>query len=90
MRSRIRCSSSRRVAIGALPVIAAVMAVPARPWEGNDMDTYANDLAALVKALELKRLSTSAIPPAAAKSILFRAPRLPEKKGSLRHPAKKQ
>src|SRR3984957_19498319 len=25
-----------------------------QPWEGNDMDTYADDLAALVKALDLK------------------------------------
>jgi non-heme chloroperoxidase len=26
-----------------------------QPWEGNDMDTYADDLAALVKELKLKR-----------------------------------
>src|SRR5262249_40695885 len=26
-----------------------------QPWEGNDMDTYADDLAALVKALKLKK-----------------------------------
>src|SRR6185503_19585063 len=25
-----------------------------QPWNGNDMDTYADDLAALVKALDLK------------------------------------
>ncbi|MGH6865804.1 MAG: alpha/beta fold hydrolase [Methyloceanibacter sp.] len=27
-----------------------------QPWNGNDMDTYANDLAALVKALDLKKV----------------------------------
>jgi non-heme chloroperoxidase len=26
-----------------------------QPWEGNDMDTYADDLAALVKALKIKK-----------------------------------
>lgn len=26
-----------------------------QPWDGNEMDTYADDLAALVKALDLKR-----------------------------------
>ena len=26
-----------------------------QPWDGNDMDTYADDLAALVKALKLKK-----------------------------------
>jgi non-heme chloroperoxidase len=25
-----------------------------QPWNGNDMDTYADDLAALVEALDLK------------------------------------
>jgi len=27
-----------------------------QPWKGNDMDTYADDLAALVKALDLKKV----------------------------------
>ncbi len=27
-----------------------------QPWDGNDMDTYADDLAALVKALKLKKV----------------------------------
>src|SRR5215207_1748874 len=27
----------------------------AQPWDGNDMDTYADDLAALTEALDLKR-----------------------------------
>ena len=27
-----------------------------QPWQGNDMDTYADDLAALVKALKLKKV----------------------------------
>ncbi len=40
-----------------------------QPWSGNDMDTYADDLAALVEALDLASArSTSAIPPVAAKS----------------------
>src|SRR5262249_23278131 len=26
-----------------------------QPWEGNDMDNYADDLAALVKAIKLKK-----------------------------------
>ena len=28
-----------------------------QPWDGNDMDTYADDLAALVEALDLKRVT---------------------------------
>jgi non-heme chloroperoxidase len=39
-----------------------------QPWNGNDMDTYADDLAALVEALDLKRRSTSATRRAAARS----------------------
>ena len=38
-----------------------------QPWNGNEMDTYADDLAALVEALDLRRQSTSAIPPAAGR-----------------------
>jgi len=28
---------------------------PSQPWHGNDMDTYADDLAALIEALDLKK-----------------------------------
>jgi non-heme chloroperoxidase len=38
-----------------------------QPWHGNDMDTYAHDLAELLQKLNLKTQSMSAIPPAAAK-----------------------
>ena len=34
-------------------MIAAAMAAPASPWQGNDLDTYADDLAALVESLDL-------------------------------------
>ena len=33
---------------------AAATAAPSQPWDGNDMDTYADDLAALVETLDLK------------------------------------
>jgi non-heme chloroperoxidase len=32
----------------------AAMAARSQPWNGNDMDTYADDLAALVEMLDLK------------------------------------
>jgi non-heme chloroperoxidase len=38
------------------------------PWHGNDLDTYADDLAALVAALNLRTRSMSATLPAAVKS----------------------
>ena len=44
----------RRAAIAASPMTAAAMADPSQPWNGNDLDTYADDLAALVEALDLK------------------------------------
>ena len=31
-----------------------------QPWNGNDMDTYADDLAALMEALDLRNVLTSA------------------------------
>ena len=37
-------------------------------WKGNDMDTYADDLAELIEALDLATRSTSATPRAAGKS----------------------
>ncbi len=39
-----------------------------QPWSGNDMDTYADDLAELVEASTSRTPSMSAIPRAAAKS----------------------
>jgi len=37
-------------------------------WTGNDMNTYADDLAAMVESLDLKERSTSATQPGAGKS----------------------
>jgi len=39
-----------------------------QPWTGNDMDTYADDLATLTEALNVKDTVTSATRRAAAKS----------------------
>ena len=36
-------------------------------WDGNDMDTYAADLAALIDGLDLHDSSSSATPPVAAR-----------------------
>jgi len=38
-----------------------------QPWEGNDMDTYADDLARLMDTLDLRMPCLSASPRAAAK-----------------------
>jgi pimeloyl-ACP methyl ester carboxylesterase len=38
-----------------------------QPWNGNDLDTYADDLAELVQALDLRTQSTSVTRPAAAR-----------------------
>ncbi len=38
-----------------------------QPWNGNDLDTYADDLAELVQKLDLRTRFTSVIPLAAAK-----------------------
>jgi non-heme chloroperoxidase len=40
-----------------------------QPWEDNDMNSYADDLATLVEKLDQKTRFTSAIPPAEAKSL---------------------
>ena len=40
-------------------------------WDGNDMDTYADDLAELFEALDLKDAIMSDIPPEAAKCPLL-------------------
>ena len=39
-----------------------------QPWDGNDMDTYADDLAALIERSTSRTRSTSATRPAAARS----------------------
>ena len=39
-----------------------------QPWNGNDMDTYADDLAALTQALDLQRAVQSVTRRAAARS----------------------
>ena len=47
-------------------------------WNGNDMDTYADDLAELIDALDLQATSSlSAIPPAAARSPAISAATAP-------------
>ena len=38
-----------------------------QPWDGNDMDTYADDLAQLIEALDYVTSSSSGIRPEAAK-----------------------
>ena len=65
MPSRIRSSSSRGAAIAASRTTAAATAV--RASRGNDLDTYADDLAELVQKLDLRTRFTSVIPLAAAK-----------------------
>ena len=39
-----------------------------QPWRGNDMDTYADDLAQLIEKLDLKHACSWAFPPVAARS----------------------
>ncbi len=41
-------------AIAASRTTAAATAAPSQPWNGNDMDTYADDLAELVEKLDLQ------------------------------------
>jgi non-heme chloroperoxidase len=38
-----------------------------QPWDGNDMDHYADDLAQLIEALDLKNIILAGFSPAAAK-----------------------
>ena len=47
-------------------------------WNGNEMDTYADDLAALAKRSTFGTRSTSAIPPAAARSHVTSAATAPD------------
>src|SRR2546422_10764376 len=54
MRSKTRCSSWLRGATAALPIDRRGHGRSSQPWNGNDMDTYADDLATLVEALDLK------------------------------------
>ena len=44
-----------------------------QPWNGNDMDTFADDLAALVEKLDLKNEIHVGTPRAAAKSPVISA-----------------
>ena len=39
-----------------------------QPWNGNEMDTYADDLAAVIEALDLRESCLSGIRPVAARS----------------------
>src|SRR2546422_6828694 len=54
MRSKTRCSSWLRGATAALPIDRRGHGRSSQPWNGNDMDTYADDLAALVEKLDLQ------------------------------------
>ena len=45
--------SSRRMGTVRSPMTVAATAARRQPWYGNDMDTYADDLAALVESLDL-------------------------------------
>jgi len=47
-----RCSFSRRRAIAASAMTGVGMGRSSQPWQGNDMDTYADDLATLVETLD--------------------------------------
>jgi non-heme chloroperoxidase len=55
-----------------IATIGAVTADRVSPWPGNDMDTYADDLAALVGALDRKAAIHVGTPPAAAGGPLQR------------------
>jgi non-heme chloroperoxidase len=39
-----------------------------QPWDGHDLDTYADDLAALIEQLDLREVVLVATPPAGARS----------------------
>ena len=54
MRSKIRCFSSPRAAIDASQHDRRGHGRSSQPWNGNDLDTYADDLAELVRNLDLK------------------------------------
>ena len=54
MPSRTRCSIWPPGDTGASPHDRRGHGRSSQPWTGNDMDTYADDLAALVQALDLK------------------------------------
>ena len=54
MLSKIRCFSWLRTDIVVSRTTGVVMDARAQPWTGNDLDTYADDLAELTEALDLK------------------------------------
>ena len=71
--SKTRCSTSRRAAIAVSRTTSAVTAVRASRGPAADMDHYADDVAELVEALDLRTRSTSVIPRAVARSPARRA-----------------
>ena len=54
---KTRCYFWHPMDTGALPMTVAAMAGQSQPWNGNDMDTYADDLSELVETLDLKGAS---------------------------------
>jgi len=48
-------SSWHPTAIARSPMTVVAMAASSQPWTGNDMDTYADDLATLIETLDLNR-----------------------------------
>ena len=59
----------RARATASSPTTAAGTAAPRQTWHGNEMDTYADDLATLIETLDLTRPHPGrATPPAAARS----------------------
>jgi len=54
MRSKTRCSIWQRADIRCVAHDRRGLERTGQPWDGNDMDTYADDLATLVEELDLK------------------------------------
>jgi non-heme chloroperoxidase len=43
-------------------MIAEVIVRSGQPWQGNDMNTYADDLAKLMESLDLKDVNRRGVP----------------------------
>ena len=67
MHSRIRCSSSPREGYRCIAHDRRGHGRSSQPWQGNDLDTYADDLAELVAHLGLEKRFTSVTRQAAAR-----------------------
>ena len=89
---RIKCCSWRITAIAALLMTDAAMAGRASPWDGNEMDTYADDLATVVEKLELRTRSRRSLDRRRRSGPLYRPTwdeacrqSRPDKRGSAAH-----